>query len=440
VRVELPETRYAATDIGRIAYQIVGDGPVDVVVEPRSWLPIDLMWEEPRMARFLERLASFSRSLWFDPRGRGSSDPLPPEGRLAEFVVDDITHLLDAVGWSEAAVIGMAGTHEVLLAATHPERVTALVLVEPAVRYRRSPDYPEGWDNDSVEAWLSTIEKNWGTGANLGLYAPRLSGEDRLTRWFARCERAAMSPAEASMRYRAAWDVDLRHILPAIPVPTLVVEGDARSAAWSRYIVERIPNCQLIAGPQPGHLFFTGDTTAVMDGIEEFLTGRHPIRDLDRVLATVLFTDVVASTERTARLGDRRWLDLLAEHNSIVRLELDRYRGTEIKTTGDGFVATFDGPGRAIRAAQAISRAVRPLDLEIRAGLHTGEIEKAENDVGGIAVHIAKRITDLASPNEILVSSIVKDLVGGSDITFADRGRHELKGVPGNWQLFRVIG
>jgi class 3 adenylate cyclase len=410
-----------------------------VIVEPRSWLPIDVMWEEPRMVRFLERLSSFCRHVWFDPRGRGSSDPLPAGGRLAEFVVEDILSLLDALGWSEAAIIGLAGTHEVLLAATHPERVTALVLVEPAVRYRRSPDYPEGWDDDTVEAWLTSIEQNWGTGANLELYAPKLSGDLRLARWFGRCERAAMSPAEARLRYRAAWEVDLRDVLPAVTVPTLVVDGDERSAAWSRYIAEHVPNCRRIDCPEPGHLFFTGDTRVMLDRIEEFLTGRLPTRDLDRVLATVMFTDVVASTETTARVGDHRWLQVLADHNAIVRAELARFRGTEVKTTGDGFLATFDGPGRAIRAAQSIVQAVRALGVEVRTGIHTGEIEYLDDDIGGIAVPIAQRIMALAPPGCILVSSTVKDLVGGSGILFADNGQHLLKGVPEPWQLFRAM-
>ena len=432
------ETRYAATETGKIAYQLVGDGPIDVIVEPRPWLPIDLMWDEPRMVRFVERLSRFCRQVWFDPRGRGASDPLPPHGRSVEFVVEDIVQLLDHVGWREAAVIGLAGTHETLLAATHPERVTALVLVEPAVRYRRAENYPEGWDDETVENLLSTIEQNWGTGANLQLYAPALADDRRLAQWFARCERMAMSPSEAALRYRAAWDADLRDVLSTITVPTLVVEGATRARPWSQYVVEHIPRCRRIAGPEAGHLFFTGDTAAMLDGIEEFLTGRHPARDLNRVLATILFTDVVGSTSSAARLGDRRWLEVLGDHDTRIRDELRRFRGVEVKTTGDGFIATFDGPGRAIHAAQAIVQAVHPLGVEIRAGLHTGEIEQGEHDIGGMAVHITQRICDVAAPSEILVSSVVKDLVGGSGITFTDLGRRALKGVSDAWQIFKV--
>ena len=256
------ETRYAATETGKIAYQLVGDGPIDVIVEPRPWLPIDLMWDEPRMVRFVERLSRFCRQVWFDPRGRGASDPLPPHGRSVEFVVEDIVQLLDHVGWREAAVIGLAGTHETLLAATHPERVTALVLVEPAVRYRRAENYPEGWDDETVENLLSTIEQNWGTGANLQLYAPALADDRRLAQWFARCERMAMSPSEAALRYRAAWDADLRDVLSTITVPTLVVEGATRlghgastSSNTSRDVAEsRVPKpatCSSPATPRP---------------------------------------------------------------------------------------------------------------------------------------------------------------------------------------------
>ena len=330
-----------------IVYQMMGDGPIDVLVEPQSWLPIDLMWEEPKMVRFLERLSSFCRHLWFDPRGRGASDPVPhDEGRLAEGVMDDMVALLDAIGWNEVGVLGLAATHEVLFAATHPERVTALVLVEPAVRYRRSSDYPEGWDDETLRTHLAHIERYWGTGANLRLVAPSVAADHRFARWFARCERMAMSPAEARWRIQAAFDVDLRHILPAITVPTLVVQPSNPTPGLSQYVVDHIVNCRHVEGPDPGHLFFTGNTAVVLDSIEEFLTGRLPTRDLGRVLATVLFTDVVGSTEHLARLGDRRWLDVLADHNAIVRTELARFRGREVKFTGDGVLATFDGPGR----------------------------------------------------------------------------------------------
>jgi class 3 adenylate cyclase/pimeloyl-ACP methyl ester carboxylesterase len=439
--VEVPETRYAATAVGKIAYQIFGDGPVDIVVWGRSWLPIDLMWDEPRMVRFLQRLGAVGRQLWFDPRGRGASDPLPQhEGRLGESVVSDIVSLLDAVGWPQVALVGLGGTHEVLFAATHPERVRAMVLVEPAVRYRRAPDYPEGWDSETMQGWLDSIERNWGTGANLAFYAPNLADDRGFVRWFARCERAAMSPAEAGWRYRQAWNADLRHVLPTIRVPTLVVGGDDRSSALSRYVAKHIPGCRRVDGCEPGQLFFTGDTGPILDSVEEFLTGRLPARDLDRVLATLLFTDVVASTERSAQLGDRRWLEVLADHDTIVRAELARFRGNEVKTTGDGFLATFDGPARAVRAAQAITQAVRPLGIYIRSGLHTGEIERADNDIGGITVHIAQRISTLAPAGGILVSNIVKELASGSGITFEDDGDHLLKGVPGPWRLFRVTG
>jgi class 3 adenylate cyclase len=285
---------------------------------------------------------------------------------------------------------------------------------------------------------LASIEENWGTGANLAFYAPSVAEDRRFARWFARCERAAMSPAEAGWRYREAWNVDLRHVLPAIRVPTLVIGGDERGSALSRNVVERISGCRRADGPEAGHLFFTSDTGPILDSIDEFVTGRLPTRDLNRVLATVLFTDVVASTESTARLGDRRWLEVLADHNTIVRAELARFRGNEVKTTGDGFLATFDGPGCAVRAAQAIAQAVRPLGLDIRAGLHTGEIERIGNDIGGVAVHITQPIMALAPVGGILVSTIVKELACGSAIAFRDHGQHSLRGVPGSWQLFKA--
>ena len=435
--VDTPETRYARTAVGKIAYQVFGDGAVPVLVHSRSWLPLDRMWEEPRMARFLERLSSFCRMLWFDPRGRGASDPVPHhEGRLAMSVLDDMVGVLDALGWGEVAILGLAGTHEVLLAATHPDRVRALVLTEPVIRYRRSPDYPQGWSDADVERGLADIEERWGTGANLEFYAPLDALDGRLVRWFAQCERSSMSPAEASWRYRAAWDVDLRRVLPSITVPTLVIDSDDRTSALTRYVVEHIPGCRRLGRAEPGHLFFTGDTAPTLDGIEEFLTGRLPTRDLSRVLSTVVFTDVVGSTERSTRLRDRRWLEVLADHNAIVSAEVERFRGEVVKTTGDGFVATFDSPGRAIRAAQAAVHATRSLGIEIRVGIHTGEIERIGDDIGGIVVNIAQRLENLAPPGGVVVSRIVKDLVSGSDIHFTEMGHRSLRGATGTWELF----
>ena len=362
--VEVPETRYADTAVGRIAYQVVGDGPIDVLVEGRAFLPIDLMWEEPSLVRFLDRLSTFCRHVWFDPRGRGASDPVShEEGRLAESVSDDMVALLDVLALSEVALLGLAGVHELLFAATHPARVKALVLAQPSARFRWAEDYTNGLDDVSIESLVSAIERGWGTGANLNIHAPRMANDARFARWFARCERMAMNPAEAGWRYRATYDIDLRHALATITVPSLVICGHD---PMSRFVEAQIAGCRHADGPEPGHLFFTGDSRPMLDAIEEFLTGRLPNRRVDRVLATVLFTDVVDSTPSAARLGDRRWLQLLANHNAAIRVELTRFRGREVRSTGDGFLATFDGPGRAIRAAQAITAAVRVDDPAAR--------------------------------------------------------------------------
>ena len=437
--MEGAETRYAVTPLGKIAYQVVGDGPLDLLVEPRSWLPIDLMWDEPRMQRFLERLSSFARHIWFDPRGRGASDPVPhDEGRLAESIVDDMVALLDALGRQQVAVLGLAAVHELLFAATHPERVRALVLVEPVARFRWAEDYPEGWDDTTIDSQLASIEQGWGSGTNLNLFASSMAEDRRFARWYSRCERLAMNPAEARWRFRAAYHVDLRHVLAAINVPTLVIHRDDAGSALCRYVASHIAGARRAEGPEPGHFFFTGDTAAMLDAIEEFLTGRLPAPNIDRVLATMLFTDIVNSTQHASRLGDRRWLELLADHDMEVRAQLARFRGREVATTGDGFLATFDGPGRAIRAARAIVDALRPLGVDIRAGLHTGEVELKGAGIGGVAIHIAQRISALAQPGEVLVSSTVKDLVAGSGIQLEDRGEHVLKGVPESWRLHTV--
>ena len=434
--MDVPETRYANTEVGRIAYQVVDGGPIDVLVEGQAFLPIDLMWDEPGLVRVLNRLSTFCRHIWFDPRGRGASDPVShDEGRLAESVVDDMVALLDALELNEVVVLGLAGVHELLFAATHPARVKALVVVRPAARFRWAEDYPNGWDAVKIGSLVDSIEQGWGTGSNLKFHAPSMAKDLRFARWFGRCERMAMNPSEARWRYRAAYDVDLRHVLRTITVPTLVICGDD---PLSRFVEAHIAGCRHVDGPEPGHFLFTGDSGPMLDAIEEFLTGRLASPRVDRVLATVLFTDVVDSTGVAVRLGDRRWLQLLGDHDAAVRAELIRFRGREVKSTGDGFLATFDGPGRAIRAAQAIVATVRTLGIEVRAGLHAGEVELTNDDIGGVAVHIAQRVSTLARPGEVLVSSTVKDLVAGSGIEFADEGDHELKGVPHSWRLFAV--
>jgi class 3 adenylate cyclase len=363
------------------------------------------------------------------------------ESRFTENVADDMLDLLDVFGLERAAVVDLGyGASSLLFAATHPERTTALALLHPIARTKHAPDYPQGWTDDAIDRFLEYLEETWGTEAGARFPAPSAAHEPGFARWMARAERLSCSPAEAAWRVRTIAELDAREVLATITVPTLVVTPrDHPVAPWSRYVADNITRARHVEFPSEDFVFFTGDTRPLLDALEEFLTGRLATPDLDRVLATVLFTDVVGSTEHAARLGDRRWRELLASHDTLVRSELERFRGREIKSIGDGFLATFDGPGRAIRAAAAIRDAVRNLGIEIRAGLHTGEVELIDDDVGGIAVHIGQRVMTAAQPGEVVVSSTVKDLVAGSGIHFEDRGDHRLKGVPEAWRLFTVL-
>jgi class 3 adenylate cyclase len=435
----LPETRYADTVNGQVAYQVVGDGPLDVLVFHPPICPVDLLWDEPMLARFLERLSTFSRSIWFDPRGRGASDPLPhDEDRFEESSTDDMLGVIDHLGVEQVAVLGLE-TPAFLFAASHPERTKALVLYNATARFRWAEDYPDGASDELMERWLTKLGPTWGTGFSLDLRAPSLVGDARLRRWMARGERLSGTPDEMNWRRRAALEVDLRATLPTVGVPTLVLcRRDTRIAPLTRYVAQHIPGAKLVEVPGKDQLFFAGDTTPLLDEIEEFLTGNLPAHRADRLLATVLFTDLVGSTEQAARLGDRRWRELLATHDDLVRSELERFRGRAVKSTGDGVLATFDGPGRAIRCACAIRDSLRHLGIDVRAGLHTGEIEVTGDDIAGVAVHIAARVSALAGASEVLVSSTVRDLVAGSGIEFEDRGDHQLKGVPGAWRMYAV--
>ena len=437
---EIPETRLADTDVGRIAYQIVGDRGVDLLVAHPWAFPIDLMWDEPTLAQFLGRLSTFSRAIWFDPRGRGASDPVPHvEDRLFESGADDMLALVDYLGCEQVAVIGLENPVPILFAAAHPERTKALVLFNASARFRRADDYPEGTPPDPER--MAQFRRDWGTGVVLDLFAPSVAGDARLRRWVARCERLMCTADEMSWRAAANAAVDLRPVLPSVKVPTLVLyRTDAGNAGQARYVAERIGGAKVVELPGEDRLFFVGDTGPMLDAVEQFLTGQLPAHHSDRVLATVLFTDIVGSTEHAARIGDRRWKELLATHDALLRAEVERFRGRMVKSTGDGVLATFDGPGRAIRCACAIGDSVRSFGIDTRAGLHTGEIELRGDDVAGVAVHIGARVSALAGAGEVLVSSTVKDLVTGSDINFEDRGEHELKGVPGSWKLYAVAG
>lgn len=439
------ETRYARSGDVNIAYQIVGDGPLDLVFVSGWVSNLDLMWAEPSYARFLRRLASFSRLILFDKRGTGLSDRVPDADLpTLEARMDDVRAVLDAAGAERAALLGHSegGPMCLLFAATYPERTIALALIGTYARRLSAEDYPFGAAPEAYEAFLREIADGWGGPVGLEVRAPSLVDDERFRTWWADYLRMSASPGAALALTRMNGEIDVRAVLEAVGVPTLVVHrtGDrSLPVEGARYLAERIRGARLVELPGEDHLPFVGDADEILEEIEEFLTGIRPLREPDRVLATVLFTDIVGSTTRAAELGDRRWRDLLEAHHSLVRRQLERWRGREVDTAGDGFLATFDGPARAIRCAVAIRGAMAPLDLEIRAGLHCGEVELVGDDVAGIAVHTGARVAALARANEVLVSSTVRDLVAGSDIGFEERGEHELKGVPGTWRLYAVL-
>ncbi len=435
-------TEYArAVDGGQIAYQVVGDGPVEMLISRATYFPVDMMWESPRLVRFLERLSLFARHLWFDPRGTGSSDRVDHEdGRLLETVVDDMVSVLDAVGWDRAVLLGLAVPIPLLFAATHPDRTTALVLADSTARVRESDDHPDGLADDEVDRYFDDTSASTGETVPLERLAPSLVTDAQFSGWFERAFRLTCPPAEREWRMRGSFDTDLRQTLGAIRVPTLIINHvDRRQATGTRYLGDHIDGAKAIEVPGADYMPLAPDSVALLDAVEEFLTGRLPEVSFDRALATVLFTDIVNSTGLAATLGDLQWRELLDRHDSVVRGQVDRFRGRWIKSTGDGVLATFDGPARAIRCACAIRDAVKRLGLEIRSGLHCGEIELHHDDIAGITVHIGQRVASLAASNQVLVSRTVVDLLAGSDITFV-QGDHELKGVPGTWRVYEVLG
>jgi pimeloyl-ACP methyl ester carboxylesterase len=443
-----PETSYARSGDVNIAYQVVGDGPLDLVYVPGWVSNIELMWEEPAMARFLERLASFSRLILFDKRGTGlsdrvSNDKLP----TLEERMDDVRAVLEAVGSERAALFGHSegGNMCVLFAATYPERTAALITLGSFAR-RRDPDddYPWAPTADDREKTATDVERNWGRlrPKDVEYYAPSRLGDEQFVRNLEQYFRRAASPGAAAALLRMNSHIDVRDVLPTIRVPTLILHrsGDHDvNVAEGRYLAAKIPGAKFVELPGNDHWISAGNTDEIADEIEEFVTGTRPVPELDRVLATVLFTDIVGSTERAAELGDRRWRELLSTHDAAVRRELDRFRGREVDTAGDGFLASFDGPARAVRCAISAGVAVRDLGVEIRAGVHTGECELDGPKIRGIAVHTGARIASLAGPGEVLVSQTVKDLVSGSGLAFEDRGVHALKGVPGEWRVYAAV-
>ena len=435
-------TRYAKSGDLHIAYQVAGEGPIDIVYVP-TWIgQIEVLAEEPTIAAFLERLTRFARVISFDRRGSGLSDPWvgPP---TLEDQIDDVLAVMDAVGSERAAMMGSleGGPLAMTFAASHPDRTSALVLYATFSRARWAPDYDWAPTDEDRAQRIEHAIAQWGQGGVAATIAPSRASDPAFREWAGKMERYAASPGTIRQIMRFVGETDVRHVLPSIRVPTLVMhrrDDQFLMVEHSRYIAQHIPGARYVELEGSDGLFSVGDSDAVLGEIEEFLTGARHEREADRVLATVLFTDIVGSTERAAELGDSQWRSLLERHDTVVRRELDRHRGRCIKSTGDGVLATFDGPARAVRAAGAITRAVRPLGLEVRGGLHTGEVEVIGSDVGGLAVHIGARVMARAEPGEVLASSTVKDLVVGSGIDFEDRGTHELKGVPGEWRLFAV--
>lgn len=436
-----PETRYAQSGDVNIAYQVVGTGPRDLIYVPGWASNIEVYWEEPRAARFFERLASFSRLILFDKRGTGLSDRVADMPDL-ETRMDDLRAVMDAESVQRAALIGVSegGPMSVLFAATYPDRTTALIAIGSFPRRVQAPDFPFGPTKEEFERFVAGAVGGWGGPAQLQTRAPSVANDVRFAEWYSRYLRLSASPGAVMALMKMNAEIDVRHVLPTVQVPTLIVHktGDRLiPVACSRYMAERIPGAKFVELPGHDHIPFI-EPDGILDEIEEFLTGVRHGPEPDRVLATVLFTDIVGATERAAALGDRRWRDLLDAHHAVVRDQLARFRGREIDTAGDGFLAAFDGPARAVRAAATISGEVRRLGLEVRAGLHTGECEVMGSKLGGIAVHIGARIAALANGGEVLVSNTVKDLVAGSGLKFEDRGVHVLKGVPGDWHIFAV--
>jgi class 3 adenylate cyclase len=439
---ERPTTQYCkAPDGVSLAYQVVGNGPLDVVWTHNDAFPIDLVMDEPGFLRVAKRLAR-CRVLFCDGRGMGASGGNAFDRYTADITDADFTAWLDAVGFQEAALIGFSGGGPAAIrySVRHPERVKALVLIDSFAHYVREPDYPVGLPPESFRRYLAWLSEEWGSGASFGL-APSRSGDAIFRERLARFERLGRRPEQAAELSRLAMQQDVRDLLPAISVPTLVVhrrDDPYIRVEAGRYLGSHIPSAKYVEVPGEDHYVFSGDVDAVFDEVEEFLTGEREAPEGDVITTTVLFTDIVSSTEHAAALGHRRWTQLTGDHDAMVRDILQRYRGREIKTIGDGFLATFDATTRAVRAASDIVRSASGLGLQVRAGVHLGEVEVRSDDVVGLPVSITKRICDLAGPAQTLVSEQVKALIVGSDIATSDAGQHRLKGVPDQWRLFAV--
>jgi class 3 adenylate cyclase len=444
------EIHHARTPEGvHIAYTVIGGGQMDVVFPGWGHSNIDLAWGIPNQRRFLQKIGSLGRLIYFDPRGMGSSDRIGG-GQLPtlESQMADVLSVMDAVGSDKAAMLGSdaAGPMAILFAATHPERTSGLIVYGSEPGGDADPEYPGGWTEERWDAYLGELERRWGQREYVREYmkemAPSMTLDDQALDAYTTTFRMTGGPGTV-MALETMWrETDVRDVLPAVHVPTLILhrtDDQVYEIAGARFTAEHISGSRFVELPGRDHLAWEGDTDALISEIGRFLLSvRDEEAEFDRVLATVMFTDIVGSTERSSALGDRSWQALLADHDRVVRGLLARYHGREIKTLGDGFLATFDGPARAVRCALAIAQAVRDLGIDVRIGLHTGEIE-FDGDVRGLAVHIGSRIGALAGPAEVLVSATVKDLVAGSGLVFEEAGEHELKGIPDRWRLYRVV-
>ena len=440
--IDVPETRYARSGDVHLAYQVIGDGPIDLVLFGTFVSHVELNWENPSITRFLRGLASFSRLIVFDKRGVGMSDPAatdrPP---TLEERMEDVRAVMDAAGSEQAALFGTSEGSQlaVLFAATYPERTLATVLYGGFAFARRESDYPAGIPESVVDTVLEIVERDWGGDGILDLVLPSIGDDPSAREWWRSYFRRATSPGAAAAQIRLGVEGDVREVLGAVQAPTLVLQSAADEwlrAGHARYLAEHIPGARYVELDGADHLPYLAAGDAIVEESREFLTGVREPAEPDRVLATVLFSDIVSSTEQAAALGDRRWSDRLDAHDTAVRRQLERFRGREVKTTGDGFLATFDGPARGIRCGWAIREATRAVGVDVRVGLHTGEIELRGEDIGGVAVHVAQRVCAHAGPGDVVVSEAVPLLVAGSGIRFDERGGHELKGVPGTFRLF----
>lgn len=433
-----PVVRYAKSGDVHVAYHVFGEGPLNLILAPLFVSNIEVLWERPDIARWLLRLGNYARVVMFDKRGTGMSDRVSELPGLDQRI-DDLRAVMDAAGMEQAALLGISegGPLSALFAATYPDRCKALVLYGSFARF--TSWFPT---EEALQQFLGYVDQAWGSGASLPFFAPSHANDQAAIQWMGRVERLGASPAGVTALMRMNSQIDISAIVPTIRVPTLVIhrtDDVTINVEGGRYLAKHIPGARYIELPGVDHPpWVGGNADEIADAIEEFLTGSRAPVETDRVLATVLFTDIVGSTEKAAALGDRGWHDLLDNHVATIRRNLARFRGHEIKTTGDGILATFDGPARGVRCACAIAEEIKPLGIEIRAGLHTGECEMIGDDVGGIAVHIGARVAALAGAGEVLVSSTVKDLVAGSGLRFGDRGSQSLKGVPGEWRIFAV--